>query len=142
MKLCSLFPKYYDISIIAESLEPPVLDLFATIYQGVFGQHWYENNVTNYQQPEIIYSQNLGVSQPTAILGDNHTILVGCGGGKDSILAMKMLEIGGIPFASMQYSHSIYGKADFQHDLISQVLEGVKPVNKHQISIYDAPIQK
>jgi len=137
MKLCSLFPKYYDISIIAEHLEPPVLDLFATIYQGVFGQHWYENNVTHYQQPEMIYSQNLGVSQPTAIVGDNHTILAGCGGGKDSILSMKMLEIGGIPFASMQYSHSIYGKADFQHGLISQVLEGVTPVNKHQISIYD-----
>jgi hypothetical protein len=137
MKLCSLFPQYYDISIIAEHLEPPVLDLFATIYQGVFGQHWYENNVTHYQQPEMIYSKNLGVSQPTAIVGDNHTILAGCGGGKDSILAMKMLEVGGIPFAAMQYSHSIYGKADFQHDLISQVLEGVKPVNKHQISIDD-----
>jgi hypothetical protein len=137
MKLCSLFPEYYDISVIAEYLELPILDLFLTIYQGVFGQHWYENNITNYQQPEIIYSQNLGVSQPTYILGDNHTVLAGCGGGKDSILALKMLEVGGIPFASMQYSHSIYGKANFQHDLISQVLESVKPVHKHQISIYD-----
>ncbi|OBQ35496.1 MAG: hypothetical protein AN485_13475 [Anabaena sp. MDT14b] len=137
MKLCSLFPEYYDISVIAEYLEPSVLDLFVTIYQGVFGQHWYENNISNYQQPEIIYSQKLGVSQPTSILGDNQTILAGCGGGKDSILAMKMLEVGGIPFASMQYSHSVYGKADVQHDLISQVLEGVKPIQKHQISIYD-----
>ncbi len=137
MKLCSLFPEYYDISVITEYLELPVLDLFLTIYQGVFGQHWYENNVTNYQQPEFIYSQPLGQSKPVSILGDNHTVLAGCGGGKDSILAMKMLEVGGIPFASMQYSHSIYGTANFQHDLISQVLEGVNPVHKHQISIYD-----
>jgi hypothetical protein len=107
------------------------------IYQGVFGQHWYENNITNYQQPEIITSQKLGISQPAEILGDNQTILAGCGGGKDSILAMKMLEEAGIPFASMQYSHSVYGKADFQHHLISQVLECVNPTFKHQISIYD-----
>ncbi|AFZ24700.1 hypothetical protein Cylst_2487 [Cylindrospermum stagnale PCC 7417] len=138
MKLCSLFPKYYDISVIAEHLEKPVLDLFGKIYQGVFAQHWYENNVSDYQQPEIIYSQvSLEKSNPFPILGDNSTILAGCGGGKDSILAMKMLQEVDIPFASMQYSHSVYGKADIQHNLISGVLEHVKPVKNHKISIYD-----
>lgn len=43
----------------------------------------------------------------------------------------------GIPFSSLQNSHSVYGKADFQHELISQVVECVKPKDKHQISIYD-----
>jgi hypothetical protein len=137
MKFCSLFPKYYDVSSIAKYLEPRVLDLFVRIYQGVFGQHWYENNITNYQQPEIISSEVLGGSEPQEILGDNQSILTGCGGGKDSILAMKILEEAGIPFSSLQYSHSIYGKADFQHKLISQVVECVKPKEKHQISIYD-----
>lgn len=137
MKLCSLFPQFYDVSNIAKYLEPPVLDLFVKIYQGVFGQHWYENNITDYQQPEIITSQELGKSQPLAILDANQTILAGCGGGKDSIVAMKMLEVGNIPFASMQYSHSVYGKADFQHELISQVVDNLKPNNKHQISIFD-----
>ncbi len=137
MKLCSLFPQYYDISVVAEYLEPNALDLFVKIYQGVFAQHWYENKVTDYQQPDIIYSQDLGVHQPARILGNDQTVLTGCGGGKDSILAMKMLEVGGIPFASMQYSHSTYGTADVQHQLISQVLECVHPTQKHQISIYD-----
>lgn len=137
MKLCSLFPSYYDISAIAEYVEQPVIDLFVKIYQGVFGQHWYENNVTNYQQPEIIYSGNLGVSQPGIILGDNNTILAGCGGGKDSIVAMKLLEESDLPFASMQYSHSVYGKADLQHNLISQVLEYASAKEQHKISIYD-----
>lgn len=137
MKLCSLFPKYYDISKIASHLEKPVLDLFVKIYQGVFGQHWYENNVTDYQQPEIIYSADLGKSNPEQIFGDNQTILTGCGGGKDSIVAMKMLQEADLPFASMQYSHSVYGKADLQHKLIAQVLENVQPVKKHKISIFD-----
>lgn len=137
MKFCSLFPQYYDISSIAKHLESEALDLFVQIYQGVFGQHWYENNITNYQHPEIISYQEMGASDPREILGDNQTILTGCGGGKDSILAMKILEQAGIPFASLQYSHSVYGKADFQHKLISQVVQCVKPIEKHQISIYD-----
>lgn len=137
MKLCSLFPKYYDISRIAEHLEKSVLELFVKIYQGVFGQHWYENNVTDYQQPEIIYAQDLGKSHPVPILGDNRTILTGCGGGKDSIVAMKILAEANIPFASMQYSHSIYGKADLQHNLIAGVMAEVNPVKSHKISIFD-----
>jgi hypothetical protein len=137
MKLCSLFPKYYDISRISKYLDNSALQLFVKIYQGVFGQHWYENNITDYQQPEIIYSQELGVTNPVSILGDNRTILTGCGGGKDSIVAMKILEKANIPFASMQYSHSVYGKADLQHDLITGVVAEVNPVNSHQISILD-----
>ncbi|MDJ0737740.1 MAG: hypothetical protein QNJ47_27410 [Nostocaceae cyanobacterium] len=138
MKLCSLFPKYYDISVIAENLSKPVLELFTKIYKGVFAQHLYENNITDYDGSEIIYpGVSLGNSEPTSISGDNSTILAGCGGGKDSIVAMKMLQEADIPFASMQYSHSVYGKADIQHNLISGVLEHVNPIQKHKISIYD-----
>ncbi|AOX03358.1 hypothetical protein BJP34_31460 [Moorena producens PAL-8-15-08-1] len=138
MKLCSLFPKYYDINLVAENLSQPVLELFTKIYQGAFGQHWYENNITDYPGPELIYSQgSLSNSKPTSIFGDNSTVLAGCGGGKDSIVALKMLQEADVPFASMQYSHSVYGKADIQHNLISGVLEYVTPIKKHKISIYD-----
>ncbi|MBP0030642.1 hypothetical protein [Roseofilum sp. Guam] len=137
MKLCSLFPKYYDISEIAPYLGKPALELFVKIYQGVFGQHWYENKVTDYQQPEIIYSPALGESSPAVILGDNSTILTGCGGGKDSVVAMKILEDAGLPFSSMQYSHSVYGKAELQHDLITEVVKETNPVKTHKISIID-----
>lgn len=138
MKLCSLFPKFFDISLIAQHLDPAALDLFSSIYQGVFGQHWYENNVTDYRGPEMIYPQaTLGTYQRFAIAHPNPTILAACGGGKDSAVALKVLEDTDIPFASMQYSHSVYGKAAFQHELIAGVLEHMNPVQKHQISIYD-----
>lgn len=138
MKLCSLFPKYYDVSVIAEGLAKPVVELFAKIYQGVFAQHWYENHVTDYLGPEIIYPGTyLPDSNPIAIAGENRTVLAGCGGGKDSIVALKLLQEAEIPFASMQYSHSVYGKSDFQHQLISGVLEWVNPISQHKISVYD-----
>lgn len=48
-----------------------------------------------------------------------------------------MLQEAEIPFASMQYSHSVYGQSDVQHNLITEVLEHVNPIKKHQISIHD-----
>lgn len=138
MKLCSLFPKNYDVSTIAEHLSSASIDLFYQVYAGVFAQHWYENQVTDYGGPETIFpGKELGESHPTEILGDRQTILTGCGGGKDSIVAMKILQEADISFASMQYAHSIYGKAEAQHDLIADVLDCATPIRKHKISIYD-----
>ena len=140
MKLCSLFPKYYDISAIASNLAAPVVELFVKVYDGVFAQHLYENKVTDYAGPEIIYpGTSLQHSKPktTAIDNDRGTVLAGCGGGKDSIVAMKLLQEAEVPFSSMQYSHTVYGKADLQHNLISGVLEHVNPIRPHKISVYD-----
>jgi len=41
-------------------------------------------------------------------------LLAFCGGGKDSLVAMNLLERAGPPFATLAYSHSIYGAADHQ----------------------------
>jgi UDP-N-acetyl-alpha-D-muramoyl-L-alanyl-L-glutamate epimerase len=140
MKLCSLFPDYYDVSLIAEHLSLDTLKFFAKIYAGVFSQHWYENQVTDYPGPQLIFpDRDLGKNQITAEIlgGDSDTILTGCGGGKDSVLAMKMFQEAEICFASMQYSHSAYGKEKIQHNFISQSLEYFNPIRKHKIWIYD-----
>jgi hypothetical protein len=136
MKFCSLYPEKYDISIISDRLCEDALTLFNRIYCGVFAQHWYENNVGDYRGPQLIYDR-LGTSEVVELGDRNDIILAACGGGKDSIVAMKMLEEANLPFASFQYSHSIYGQSNFQHRLISRVLKHVRPVRSHQISIYD-----
>ncbi|MEM8637280.1 MAG: hypothetical protein AAGG51_00480 [Cyanobacteria bacterium P01_G01_bin.54] len=138
MKFCSLFPQTYDVGLIAKHLPPPALDLFGYIYQGVFKQHWYENDVVDYRGPKILYSEAiLGDSQPVTIASDRPTVLAPCGGGKDSAFALKMLAAAEVPFAAMQYSHSVYGKADFQHDLIAPVVEATYPLAHHKLSIID-----
>lgn len=138
MKLCSLFPTYYDISSIAAHIDEAAIALFVEIYQGVFGQHWYENNVTDYRQPEVIVAGGVfGQHAPVPIVSDQAALLVGCGGGKDSIVAMKLLHEADVPFASMQYAHSCYGKADQQHALIDSILACVKPIARHALSIFD-----
>ncbi len=138
MKLCSLFPKTFDISAIAPYLLPQSLDLFYKIYSGVFAQHCYENRVNDYFGPEVVPNRDrLQVRQPDKIVGENDIILTGCGGGKDSAVMLKLMESASLPFASMQYSHTVYGKADFQHQLIDGVVKTVSPNATHQVSIYD-----
>jgi hypothetical protein len=37
----------------------------------------------------------------------------------------------------MQYSHSVYGKGDIQHNYIDEVIKYLNPIKKHKISIFD-----
>ena len=57
------------------------------------------------------------VSCPTATA----ELLAFCGGGKDSLVALKLLERAELPFATLGYAHSIYGSAAPQHALLDRV---------------------
>lgn len=138
MKFCSLFPQFYDISAIASHLFPESLTLFQNIYRGVFAQNLYENQYWDYSGVEFVCDRTQFTdSSPARIGGDNETILTGCGGGKDSILMMKMLESSDLPFASLQMAHSVYGQADLQHKLIGDTLKNVRPQRQHQFTVFD-----
>jgi hypothetical protein len=137
MKFCSLFPEAVDLSLISHALSPASLQLYIQIYQGVFKQCWYENRVSTYRQPRLIVDQQPKESPPALIGGSTDTILVACGGGKDSFVAMQILSEAGMDFASMQYSHSVYGQAEHQHQLIANVIACVNPHRQHRISIID-----
>ena len=141
MKYCSLFPDAVDLSLISHALSPASLQLFIQIYQGVFKQCWYENHVSNYSHPQLIVDQPPKESAPAQIGNRTDTILVACGGGKDSFVAMKILSEAGLDFASMQYSHSVYGQAEHQHQLIGALISCVNPKRQHRISIIDDFVQ-
>jgi hypothetical protein len=48
-------------------------------------------------------------------------LLAFCGGGKDSLVALKLLERGGLPFATLGYAHSAYGNSTQQHALLDRL---------------------
>jgi hypothetical protein len=64
-------------------------------------------------------------------------VLAFCGGGKDSLLSLRLLEAAGVPYATLQYSSSVYGRAERQHELIGGLLDHCRPARRHRQWIYD-----
>lgn len=61
------------------------------------------------------------------------------GGGKDSLVAIKLLEQAGIPFSSYPYSRPVYGPPQLQHRLIDGLLDESAPASRHQLTVSEDP---
>jgi len=105
---------------------------FKTLWKSVFGKVWaqwrYENDLPHYHGPEFGASKDARSPGPWRIEGDS--LLAFCGGGKDSLVALKLLERGGLDFATFAYSHSVYGDHQEQHRLVDGLLRHC-PSQKH-----------
>ena len=60
-----------------------------------------------------------------------------CGGGKDSLVSMKLLERAGIGYDTFVYSHSTYGRGKLQHDLIDGLVAHCTPRRVHRGWVID-----
>jgi tRNA(Ile)-lysidine synthase TilS/MesJ len=139
MKYCSLIPKYYNVSQYSSYINNDFIDFFNILYNKIFAQHKYENNLPNYNGPEFIITD----SKPDSFLStveipeSDVKILVCNGGGKDSLLSLKLLENSKEAFSAIQYSHSIYGESELQHKLIDQINDLSVPIRQHKMDIID-----
>lgn len=137
LKYCSIFPKYYDLTHIADGLSEASLDFFNCVYRSAYTQNMYENQVSDYRGPELYSARKLGNLQSIELSERNQTVLVGNGGGKDSFLSMKILEEAGIPFSCFQWGRSEYGRFEYQHSLGAKLYKYLQPTQVHHVSIYD-----
>lgn len=60
-----------------------------------------------------------------------------CGGGKDSLVAMKLLEDIDEPYTVAQYSHSVYGEFEQQQELIDDLVEHTKARKQHKMTVIE-----
>ena len=60
-----------------------------------------------------------------------------CGGGKDSLVSMKLLERAGIDYDTFVYSHSTYGRGQLQHDLIDGLVAHCRTRQVHRAWVVD-----
>jgi UDP-N-acetyl-alpha-D-muramoyl-L-alanyl-L-glutamate epimerase len=134
-KFVSLRPDFLDFGPYQRFVTSTFKSLWDKIIAGVWGQWRYENNAPDYLGPQFPVSGDL--ASPVALLQGNTPVLNLCGGGKDSLLGMRLLQQAGLEFDSLGYSHSIYGQADEQHNLIDRLLSLGKPHQKRKIWIYD-----
>jgi UDP-N-acetyl-alpha-D-muramoyl-L-alanyl-L-glutamate epimerase len=117
---CSLRPDVIELGRYAKYLTEDLVRLWRTVFHHVWAQWRYEHDLPAYDGPRFVDP----VSAPAAPLRAPDgpvELLAFCGGGKDSLVALKLLERGNLPFATLGYAHSIYGAAEPQHALLDRI---------------------
>ncbi len=107
------------------------------IFRHVWAQWRYENDDPEYFGPVLTkkFADNPGRTQERGI-GYPKTLAF-FGGGKDSLVAAKLLESIEHPYDSLVYASSIYGNLDKQHKFISVLLDLCNPKQQHRQWIFD-----
>ncbi|HEY5925963.1 MAG TPA: hypothetical protein VIV11_29950 [Kofleriaceae bacterium] len=134
--VASLRPDVIELGVYARFLTPELVRLWQTVFHNVWGQWRWEHGLREYV-PE--FANALVEAEPAPVFapdGDTE-LLAFCGGGKDSLVAMKLLERAGLPFATLGYSHSVYGRGAQQHALLDRLAGTTLRVRAERLSIVD-----
>jgi hypothetical protein len=138
--LVSFRPDLLDLGPYARFYTPEFWDLWKQIVRGVWSQWRYENDQPAYLGPQMVSAQVEGnTSSPARVQAGEAPVLSFCGGGKDSLVSLKLLERAGVRYDTLAYSSSIYGAAQRQHDLIDALLDsaGVAAASRRRVWGYD-----
>ncbi len=143
-KIASLRPQSIHLGRYACYLTEGLARLWTRIFEKVWAQWRYENSLPGEPPPRFADDIVCRGASPVRRDRQNGDLLLFCGGGKDSLVAMKMLERAEIPYASLAYSSSIYGSARPQLQLIDRLLDEGAPTRRHRQIVlddfFDAPV--
>ena len=120
--VCSLQPDSIELGPYARFATAAFMALWRTVFRRVWAQWRWEHDLPDYEGPRFVDAA-APPSQPVSTPAGPVELLAFCGGGKDSLVALKLLERGCLPFATLGYAHSIYGNAAQQHALLDRVGE-------------------
>ncbi len=122
--LVSLCPDRFDPGPYARFCSDSFWSLWKSIVHGAWAQWRYEHDKPDYTGPDLVVptieSSNL---DPVTVQPGDVPILSFCGGGKDSLVSLKLLQRAAVPFHTLVYSSSIYGSAPLQHNLCDALLD-------------------
>jgi len=135
-KVASLRPDRLDLGPLGRHVTPALEALWREVFTGVWAQWRFENDLPDYHGPSLATSASAS-SAPIEVEAGDAEILAFCGGGKDSLVALDLLEEAGLAFSTLAYSSSIYGRADPQHALIDRLTDHFSPRSRHRQWIYD-----
>nr|MDQ3368134.1 hypothetical protein [Myxococcota bacterium] len=117
---CSLRPDTIELGRYARYLTEDLATVWRTVFRNVWAQWRYEHDLPAYDGP-VFVEPFAPAPTPVRVADGAVELLAFGGGGKDSLVAAKLLERAGLPFATLGYSHSIYGAAAPQHALLDRV---------------------
>jgi hypothetical protein len=137
-KLTSLRPDAIDLGPYARHHTLAMESLFRAIHRGVWAQWRYENDLPFEPLAPFTSEPVADHGEPiTDRAGLTNEALLFCGGGKDSLVAMKLFERAGIPFASLGYASNVYGPAAPQFALLDALLDHSAATKRHRQVVID-----
>lgn len=136
-KICSLKPDYLDFGPFAQFVTKEFSKLWQELFKNIWAQWRYENGLPEYSGPVIKVSSS---TKPLII--DRTTkfrkFLLPCGGGKDSLLSLRLMKVSGLDYETASYSDSIYGAHEKQHLLIERLIKShSSEILNNRIWIFD-----
>jgi hypothetical protein len=143
-KIASLRPRTLDLGRYARHHTEALEGLWRKVFEKVWAQWRYENGLPDEPPPAWSSQPVAAHAAPCRRDREANEVLLFCGGGKDSLVSMKLLERGGIPFASFAYAASVYGPARPQFALLTRLLDQGAPRRRHRQIVledfFDAPV--
>lgn len=133
--VASLKPDVIDLGAWAHMLTPELASLWHTVFRSVWAQWRWEHDLPDYAP--VFANAPAARSTPTAVPEGDVELLAFCGGGKDSLVALKLLERAELPFATLGYAHSIYGSAAPQHALLDRLANATPRARAERQTIID-----
>ena len=145
LKLSSLRPSVIHVSdSLTKHYTIHFQELWKISFKHVLGQWRYENGMANWEPQFSCPVQTAepvpAKMKPPQVFSENTAVesIQYCGGGKDGLLSMKLLEKAKAPYSSFSYSISQYGSARDQFERVRPVLQQCKAVKNHFVMITDA----
>jgi hypothetical protein len=137
LKLTSLRPAAIDLGPYARHHTAALEALLRAVHRGVWAQWRYENDLPHEPLAPFVSAPRAPRADPVRRPDVAPEVLLFCGGGKDSLVAMKLLERAAVPYASLGYAASAYGPAAPQHALLDGLLDLGAPVRRHRQTVLD-----
>lgn len=141
LRLCSLKPDVLDWGPYARWHTAEFERVWRIAYKKLSSQWRYENNLPHMKEPQFVSKPTLA-SSPVVIRHSNEipSMLIFFGGGKDSLVMFELLRRAGLPFSSLSYSHTLYGRSAVQHQMNITLLDKLSladNANHHKVSIFE-----
>lgn len=136
-KAASLAPTEIEPGPYDDLVSDSFWNLWETLFRHVWGVWRWENELPDYRLPR---PSTAGVASRDAAIevGEGPVpLLVLCGGGKDSLVTMRLLERAGLDYDAFVYSHSTYGRGQPQHQLVDALVAHCRPRHAHRAWILD-----
>lgn len=135
--VASLRPEVIELGRYAHHATPRFVELWTTVFRNVWAQWRWEHDLPGYEGPRFSDAAGTTAPSPAHTAAGPVELLAFCGGGKDSLVAAKLLERAGLSFSTLGYSHSIYGDAASQHALLERVAAGTARARRERQWIFD-----